>query len=248
MLCYLFTHKIYLPKLGLQKPMVNKFRPINLGHETRRIYIVEALMSANQATQTQLKNISQEELLIVEVAEIEKLEKLIDDSLVEIQSLQLELEDLEQDLSHFLDRYYGSGAIFFKNNDSNPRADNDNADVCVTDLDQAKKDIYSKIAKVCSRDNFGFSEQHAHDGLLKIEGYLTDGTDQCLSPQDLLSNLSVEYHKLIKQANQLKTKKQNLLDSPAYELRQEIMWANIKTAETISKIKANITHQVNRPN
>ena len=206
-------------------------------------------MSANKLVEVQLKNISPEELLEVEVAEIEKLEKLIDDSLVEIQSLQLELEDLEKDLSHFLDHYYGSGAIFFKSNSSSPRADNDNSDMhVITDLDQAKRDIYSKIAKVCSRDSFSFADHQAHDGLLKIEGYLTDGTDQCQSPQDLLSNLSFEYHQLIEQTKQLKTKKQNLLKSPAYELKQEIMWANIKTAETISKIKENITHQVNRPN
>ena len=179
--------------------------------------------------------------------EIEKLEGLIDESLVKIQILQDELKDLEKDLNHFLDHYYGSGAVLFKNNGADQQADNDNSGNKISDLDQAKKDIYNKIAKVCSRDSLYFVDNHAHDDLLKIEGYLSDGTDQSQSPQDLLSNLAFEYYSLIQQMRELKNKKQNLLESPAYELKQEVMWANIKTSETISKIKDDITHQVNRP-
>lgn len=180
--------------------------------------------------------------------EIENLENLIDESLVKIQILQSELKDLEKDLNHFLDHYYGSGAVFFKNSNTNQQADNDNAEHKILNLDQAKKDLYNKIAKVCSQDSLHFIDDKAHDDLLKIEGYLSDGTDQSQSPQDLLSNLTFEYYKLIQQMRELKSKKQSLLESPAYELKQEVMWANIKTSETISKIKDDITHQVNRPN
>lgn len=179
--------------------------------------------------------------------EIEKLENLIDESLVKIQFLQAELKDLEKDLNHFLDHYYGSGAVFFKNNNSDQQADNDNSGNQIADLEQAKRDIYNKIAKVCSRDSLHFVDNQVHDDLLKIEGYLSDGTDQSQSPQDLLSNLAFEYYSLIQQMRELKNKKQNLLESPAYELKQEVMWANIKTSETISRIKDDITHQVNRP-
>ncbi len=179
--------------------------------------------------------------------EIEKLEGLIDESLVKIQMLQDELKDLEKDLNHFLDHYYGSGAVFFKNNGADQQADNDNNGNKILDLNQAKKDLYNKIAKICSRDSLYFVDNNAHDDLLKIEGYLSDGTDQSQSPQDLLSNLAFEYYRLIQQMRELKNKKQNLLESPAYELKQEVMWANIKTSETISKIKDDITHQVNRP-
>lgn len=180
--------------------------------------------------------------------EIEKLENLIDESLIKIQLIQSELKDLEKDLNNFLDHYYGSGAIFFKNSNTDQQADNDNSEAKIAKLDQAKKDIYNKIAKLCSEDTlYSSDDQAAHDNLLKIEGYLSDGTDQSQSPQDLLSNLTFEYYKLIQQMRELKNKKQDLLESPAYELKQEVMWANIKTSETISKIKDDITHQVNRP-
>ena len=95
-------------------------------------------------------------------------------------------------------------------------------------------------------DAFNFANNHEHDGLLKIEGYLADGTEQSQSPQDLLANLTFEYYRLMQQMRELKAKKQNLLESPAYELKQEVMWANIKTAETISRIRNDITHHVNR--
>jgi len=196
----------------------------------------------------QTKNISGDNVINQDLVEIEKLESLIEESLVKIQFLQGELKDLEKDLNHFLDHYYGSGAIFFKNNNSDQQADNDNSVNKIADLNQAKKDIYNKIAKVCSRDSIHFTDDHAHDDLLKIEGYLSDGTDQSQSPQDQLSNLAFEYYNLIQQMRELKNKKQSLLESPAYELKQEVMWANIKTSETISQIKDDITHQVNRPN
>ena len=200
------------------------------------------------ANKVQTANNAENNLPDQDYKEIEKLESLINESLVKIQFLQAELKDLEKDLNHFLDHYYGSGAVFFKNNNSNEQqANNDNSSIQITDLDQAKKDIYNKIAKVCSRDSLNFVDSQAHDDLLKIEGYLSDGTDQSQSPQDLLSNLAFEYYSLIQQMRELKNKKQNLLESPAYELKQEVMWANIKTSETISKIKDDITHQVNRP-
>lgn len=180
--------------------------------------------------------------------EIEKLENLIDESLIKIQILQSELKDLEKDLNHFLDHYYGSGAVFFKKSDTNQQADNDNNETRILNLDQAKKDLYNKIAKLCAKDSIQFIDDQAHDDLLKIEGYLSDGTNQSQSPQDLLSDLTFEYYKLIQQMRELKSKKQNLIESPAYELKQQVMWANIKTSETISKIKDDITHQVNRPN
>ena len=201
------------------------------------------LITTRNATKANIDLKSQANLLKASVDEIEKLEKLIADSLVGIENLQTELKDLEQDLNQFLDQCYGSGSVFFKNNAVDEcQADNDN------DLDQAKKNIYDKIAKVCAQDMPGFISNHAHDGLLKIEGYLADGTDQSQSPQDLLSNLICEYYGLIQQMQELKAKKQNLLESPAYELKQQVIWTNIKTTETISKIKEDLTHHVNRLN
>ena len=204
------------------------------------------MMLSNQTTKIQFNNIPQACALEAGAIEIEKLEKLIDDSLLGIETLQSELKDLEKDLNHFLDHYYGSGAIFFKNTSAERQAHNDNDSHPISDLDQAKKDIYAKIAKVCSQDAFNFANNHEHDGLLKIEGYLADGTEQSQSPQDLLANLTFEYYRLMQQMRELKAKKQNLLESPAYELKQEVMWANIKTAETISRIRNDITHHVNR--
>jgi hypothetical protein len=201
-------------------------------------------MSVGPITKNKLDPSHQENLLKAKVAEIEKLEKLMDSSVVEIEGLQTELKDLERDLNYFLDQYYGSGAIFFKNSSTDHQADNDNGSA--PDLNEAKKNIYDKIAKVCSQDMFNFSSNSTHEGLLKIEGYLADGTEQSQSPQDLLSNLIIEYYSLIQQMQDLKEKKQTLLESPAYELKQEVMWANIKTAETISRIKEDLTHHINR--
>ncbi len=177
-----------------------------------------------------------------DIEEIEKLEKLIMSSLLEIEELQKDLKTLEKELNAFLDNYYGSGAIFFKNNSESNSSANDN------NLDKAKQEIYSRIAKVCSQEMLAFSAENAHEELLKIEGYLVDGNSQSASPQDLLDNLTNEYHILIEQMQNLKHKKQSLLESPAYELKQEIMWANVRTTETISRIKEDITSQVNRPN
>jgi hypothetical protein len=202
-------------------------------------------MSSGSFNNVQLNNSSQEGVLLERVAEIESLEKLIDGALSIINLFKSELTDLESVLNHFLDHYYGSSADFFKNNGS---ADNNYP--LIEDLDQAKKDIYEKIAKVCSKDAFHFSHDHISDvrsNLLKIEGYLTDGSEQSQSPQDMLSALVLEYSNLMQQICDLKEQKQVLLESPAYELKQEVMWINIKKSETISKIKEDITHRVNMP-
>lgn len=186
----------------------------------------------------------QDSLLKDRVEEIEKLEKIIDESLIEIESLQVELQDLEKDLNIFLDKCYGANAVFFKGAEPKLEANNDNS----SDLHQAKKNIYDKIAKVCSQDSFSLSSDNAKEGLLKIEGYLAEGKDQSQSPQDLLSTLMFECCSLMQQIRELKEKKQNLLDSPAYELKQEVMWANIKASEAISRIKEDLTHHVNKLN
>ncbi len=194
-----------------------------------------------------LNHVSQENMLQERLVEVGSLEKLIDGALLEIKLLQNELADLESVLNHFLDHYYGSGAVFLKNSNN---VDNPNYPL-IEDLGQAKKEIYEKIAKVCSKDAFHFAHNHisdAHSNLLKIEGYLTDGTEQSQSPQDMLADLALEYSALMQQILNLKEQKPTLLESPAYELKQEVMWTNIKKAETISRIKDDITHRVNRPN
>ena len=177
--------------------------------------------------------------------EIIKLEKIIDDSLIEIKSLQTKLANLETDLNSFLDRYYGASSLFFKSNEKEEHAaDNDNG----IDIEQATKDIYEKIAKVCSQDILQIISNNTNEGLLKIEGYLADGSDKSQSPQDLLSNLIFECSALMAQIKALKEKKQLLLDNAASELKQEVMWTNIKTSETISRIKEDLTHHINRLN
>ena len=177
--------------------------------------------------------------------EMGRLEKIIDESLIEIESLQTELVNLETDLNKFLDRYYGASSLFFKSNEKEElTANNDNG----SDIAQATKDIYEKIAKVCSQDILQIMSSNTNEGLLKIEGYLADGSDQSQSPQDLLSNLIFECSSLMAQIKDLKEKKQLLLDSSANKLKQEVMWANIKTSETISRIKEDLTHHINRLN
>lgn len=198
----------------------------------RAIYKSEELVSKQ----------SQENLLEKPSNEIENLETLINASLLEIESLQKELKALENDLNQFLDQYYGPGAAFFKKSENRSLADNDN------DLTNARREIYNKIARVCSQDLFGITLSDGHEEFLKIESYLVDGTEQSQSPQDLLSSLTFEYQALIAQMQELKQRKQSLLESPAYELKQEVMWTSIRTAETISRIKEDLTNQVNRPN
>ena len=188
---------------------------------------------------------SEEEKLMNSVTEIENLEKLIDRSLSEIKLLQNELKALEGDLNNFLDHYYGSGALFFRENQTL----NDSHIQPIEDLDQAKKDLYEKIAKVCSKDTFHFTQTHADDSksnFLKIEDYLTDSTEKSQSPHKMLELLANEYCDLLQQIQNLKEQKNELLTSPAYELKQEILWTNIKKEETISKIREDITHHVNR--
>lgn len=188
---------------------------------------------------------SEEEKLIAGIAEIENLEKLIDKSLAEIKLLQHELKGLEGDLNNFLDHYYGPGALFFKEN----QALNDSHIEPIEDLDQAKKDLYEKIAKVCSKDVFHFAQNHANDAksnFLKIEDYLTDSTEKSQSPHEMLEILANEYSNLLQQIQDLKEQKHELLTSPAYELKQEILWTNIKKEETISKIREDLTHHVNK--
>lgn len=186
----------------------------------------------------------QDKSIETRLSEVESLEKLIDGSLLEIKLLQDELVDLEEDLNKFLDSYYGQNSSLFRKDSSLE------TDIQPIDLEEAKKAIYEKIAKVCSRDAFHFSNSNVADvrgNLLKIEDYLADGTDQYQSPQDMLTALASEYNKLLAQISELKEEKQKLFDSPAFELKQEVMWTNIKKAETISKIKDDITHRVNRP-
>lgn len=178
----------------------------------------------------QLKNISQNNIINQEFEEIEKLEKLINDSLTQIQLLQEDLKGLERDLRSFFENYYGS-------------ADNDNS----TNLGQNKESIYNRITKLCSHDNLQFDDHNAHNSLLKIEGYLSDGTEQSRSPYELLSDLTLEYHNFIEQMSKLRNKEHNLLNALSSEIKQEVMWSNIKTSETISKIREDITNQVNRP-
>lgn len=199
----------------------------------------------NEAT-TDVLDIEAQELSSNNTAdEIIKLEKIIDDSLIEIKSLQTKLANLETDLNSFLDRYYGASSLFFKNHEKEEHiADNDNG----IDIEQATKDIYEKIAKVCSQDILQIISNNTNEGLLKIEGYLADGSDKSQSPQDLLSNLIFECSALMTQIKTLKEKKQLLLDNAANELKQEVMWANIKTSETISRIKEDLTHHINRLN
>lgn len=176
--------------------------------------------------------------------EIGKLEKSINDSLKKIELLQEDLKDLQEDLNKFFDHYYASGSISFSIETSSPQADNDNS----SNLNEAKKNLYSKIARVCSQDNLNFHDQHTHDGLLKIEDYLNKGKELSQSPQDLLESLVFEYCNLSSQMNDLKDKEQELLENLAYQIKQEIIWANVKTSETISKIKEDLTSHVNRPN
>lgn len=186
----------------------------------------------------------QEEAMNNRMSEIESLERLIDGSLLEIKLLQDELIDLEEDLNKFLDSYYGQNASLFKNEGENNHSGQS------IDLEQAKRKIYEKIAKVCSKDAFHFTHSNITDvrgNLLKIEDYLADGTEQSSSPQDMLNLLANEYSSLMSQIADLKIEKQKLFENPAFELKQEVMWTNIKKAETISKIKEDITHRVNRP-
>jgi hypothetical protein len=206
-------------------------------------------MLSSNGNNVSLDSSSSEDIILEKITEIVHLEKLIEASLEEIKLLQEELTDLESDLNVFLDQYYGSGATFFKSN-SNNLEKNDNSSLII-DLDQAKKDIYNKIAKVCSKDAFHFGSDLVTDvrsNLLKIEGYLTDGTENSSSPQDVLSALAQEYCNLTAQISQLKEEKQGILDHTAFELKQKVTWANIKKAEVISKIKDGITHRVNLPN
>jgi hypothetical protein len=179
-----------------------------------------------------------------EISEIEKLESLMENSLLRIHELQTELKDLENDLNNFLDLRYGSGATFFQSSTSSTNVDNNNSQ---EKLDQARTELYNKIAKICSQDEFSLSESNAHEDLLKIEGYLSEGTDSSQAPHNLLSDLTCEYYNLMQQMLELKSNKQNLLENSTYDLKQEIMWVNVKTTETISRIKDDITHQVNRP-
>ena len=169
-----------------------------------------------------------------EFEEIEKLEKLINDSLAQIQMLQVDLKDLEKELRVFFENYYGS-------------ADNDDSDSKTVNLEQDKENIYNQITKVCSQENLQFDDHNAHDSLLKVEGYLSEGTEQSQSPHDLLSELTLEYRNFIEQMSRLKNKKLAPLNTPTSEIKQEVMWSNIRTSETISKIKEDITNQVNRP-
>lgn len=205
-------------------------------------------MLSSNVNNVSLGSSSSEDVVVEKITEIVHLEKLIDSSLEEIKCLQEELVDLESNLNVFLDQYYGSGAAFFKANSNNIEKREDSS--LIIDLDQAKKDIYNKIAKVCSRDAFHFKHDlinDVHSNLLKIEGYLTDGTENSSSPQDVLSALVLEYCNLTAQISELKEEKQEILDNAAFELKQKVTWANVKKSEVISKIKDGIAHRVNLP-
>jgi hypothetical protein len=194
-------------------------------------------MSAVQVALVEQEEVQQEFSFILEITEIENLIRLIDDSLIKIQAMQLELIDLEKSLSQFLDLNYGSEASILEI---------DIDDVNPLDLEQAKKNVFNKIAKICSHDSFSIAADHVHEGLLKIEGYLIDGSDQSQAPQDILNALAEEYQVLSQQIQDLQKNDANSLDNSAYELKQEVMWANIKTTEAITKIKNDIYHQTNK--
>lgn len=182
------------------------------------------------------KTISNSQPQTSEELEIEKLKKLINGPLAKIQTLQEELVELEKELNSFFDNYYGSHSIDLKAQS----AHNDNS-ISSLNIEQVKKNILQKIAKLCSKDNLHVNEQPCHDTLLKVEGYLNEGSEQTQSPQDQLSNLAIEYYNIIKQISEQKLKK------PAHELKQAVMWINVKTSETIAKIREDIINRVNRP-
>ena len=71
--------------------------------------------------------------------------------------------------------------------------------------------------------------------------YLTNDTKQFQSPQNLLSNLISECYDLMKEMCVLK-EKQNIIDNQIYELKQKVVWMNLKKVEIISKIKEDLAH------
>lgn len=162
-----------------------------------------------------------------EALEVEKLKKLINGPLVKIQSLQTELQELEKELNHFFDSYYGS------------EKHEEHSHPAIKAVEELKNNIMQKIAKLCAKDSLGLKNETSPDVLLKLEGYLNEGSEKANSPQEQLSNLAVEYYNIIKHTSEEKLKK------PIHELKQAAVWVNVKTTETISKIKEEITNRIN---
>lgn len=112
----------------------------------------------------------------------------------------------------------------------------------VISFQKYKRYIYNKIAKICSQEIFNFINDQFHNDLLKIEKYLTSNTEKFQSPQNILSNLIYEYYNLLNEIHELKKKKLSIIDNQIYELRQKIVWTNIKKVEFILKIKEDLAY------
>jgi len=162
--------------------------------------------------------------------EIAEFKKLINGSLNKIQSMQEELSDLEKELSNFFNHYYGS---------KQDSLENETLNAALANLEHLKNDIFNKIAKLCSKESI--SNHTSPENLLKVEGYLNEGSEQNQAPNEQLSDLMIEYYNLIKKVSEEKLKE------PAHEVKQAIMWINVKASETIAKIKEEINNRMNRP-
>lgn len=180
--------------------------------------------------------------------ESEKLTKRINDTLAEIKLFQNSIQFLENSLNLYLDYYYASGTFVAKTSEP----DKETLDIdtsAINNLNLAKQNIYNHIAKICFFDILKLPEGDDHNSLVKIEGYLTDGNDSSKSPLEILAALAFELCDLSQRNQALHTNigETSPIDAEVIfnQIKQEVLWLSIKSSDTISKIKNDITHQVN---
>jgi molecular chaperone DnaK (HSP70) len=200
------------------------------------------------------------------VVEISRLEDEIAKSFTEINILSVELKQLEYEIGKFIDEYYQSVGFLFKNDAKEIRTDKAKVSIKVSSVNKSKSvnlndtlsKLYKKLAKMCHPD----AQHEATDGnlivnvnkayesknleeLIKIEQYLIgEGQYQDESPQSKLLRLSQSYDELLVRLKTLKERKNELMQSPEYELRRQVIWAKMCGEDLIAEIKRNITQRM----
>lgn len=202
-----------------------------------------------------------------DVAEVTKLADQVSKAKSELKLLTIELKQIEKDINIFLDEYYGAVGALFKGDETqvvSPAPANvnylpGNEEFNENDsLNEIIKKLYKKLSKMCHPDmqgadsiskffttvNDAYNKKNLQE-LLRVEEYLSGEQElESFSPKEKLENLTKIYDEVLSQLKYLKTTKKNLVQSPEYELKRQVLWAKMCGEDLIAKIKSDLYKQL----
>lgn len=221
------------------------------------------MLKQNQQKQI-VSNKTLQEIENDRLIEIKRLETQIANTKSELRVMTVELKLIERDVNKFLDEYYGSLSKVLKTNNNLKLNQNPANSNCpeknqkFDSLNKIIKKLYNKLSKICHPDiqkdsninkffttvSNAYNERNLKE-LMRIEEYLSGDNDkQNESPKEKLERLSKEYDKVLFKIRELKNTKKNMVDSPEFELKKQVLWAKMCGEDLIKKIKRDILHRL----